>query len=249
MAEMYGNAFAGVENNMLSTILFLSKIYDNYFSTVTVDERRQRRTKKIGWTTTGKSRDVMIDDFVMHFEEGTLKSLTVQSLKEMQTFVTKEGGKREHAVGKHDDMLIADMIAIQMIKYKDRSKNASAFSLVNLLDFNATIVLMQPTNTNGASAPAQPTAPQDNPLSFPKGCRQTTPNRLRTLRQALLRRALQGLRHQSREGFHREVQPAALHHGQLRRHYQPHHGRHAVRREDNLRLHRQGQPGVPGRPD
>lgn len=129
MAEMYKNAFAGVENNMLSTILFLSKIYDNYFSTVTVDERRQRRTKKIGWSTTGKSRDIMIDDFIMHFEEETLQTLSAQSLKEMQTFVTKDGGKREHAVGKHDDMLIADMIAIQMIKYKDRSRNRErAFS-------------------------------------------------------------------------------------------------------------------------
>lgn len=123
MADMYQEAFVGVENNMLSTILFLSKIYNNYFSTVTMDERRQRRTKKMGWSTTGKSRDVMIDDFIMHFEEQTLQNLSAKSLKEMQTFVTKEGGKREHASGKHDDMLIADMIALQMIKYKDKSRN------------------------------------------------------------------------------------------------------------------------------
>jgi hypothetical protein len=122
MAEMYNTAFAGVENNMLSTILFLSKIYNNYYSTVTVDERRQRRTKKMGWTTTGKSRDVMIDEFIMHFEEETLRDLTAQSLKEMQTFVITEGGKREHAVGKHDDMLFADFIACQMVKMKKQSK-------------------------------------------------------------------------------------------------------------------------------
>lgn len=123
LAEIYNDAFAGVENNMLSTILFLSKIYLNYFITVKVDEKRQTRTKKIGWTTSGKSRDIMIDDFVMHFEEGTLENLSPQSLKEMRTFVMKEGGKREHAVGKHDDMLFADMIAVQMIKYKDKSRN------------------------------------------------------------------------------------------------------------------------------
>jgi hypothetical protein len=123
IAVMFNGAFVGVENNMLSTILFLSKIYENYFITVKVDEKRQTRTKKIGWTTTGKSRDVMIDDFVMHFEEGTLQSLTAKSLKEMQTFVTKDGGKREHATGKHDDMLFADMIAVQMIKYKDKSRD------------------------------------------------------------------------------------------------------------------------------
>jgi hypothetical protein len=108
---------------MLSTILFLSKIYENYYFTVKVDEKRQTRTKKMGWTTTGKSRDIMIDDFVMHFEEGSLTGLTKQSLKEMKTFVRKDGGKREHATGKHDDMLFADMIAIQMIKYRNKSKN------------------------------------------------------------------------------------------------------------------------------
>lgn len=122
MAELYGDAFAGVENNMLSTILFLDKIYKNIFSTVTIDKTFNTRTKKIGWTTTGRSRDIMIDDFVMHFEEGTLVGLSERSLKEMQTFVRKDGGKREHAAGKHDDMLFADMIAIQMIKNKDRAK-------------------------------------------------------------------------------------------------------------------------------
>lgn len=122
LGYMYNEALAGVENNMISAILFLSKIYDNYFITVKVDEKRQTRTKKMGWTTTGKSRDMMIDDFVMHFEEGSLSGLTSRSLKEMQTFVVKEGGKREHADGKHDDMLFADMIAVQMVKYKSRSR-------------------------------------------------------------------------------------------------------------------------------
>lgn len=122
IAVFYNDAFAGVENNMLSTILFLSQIYENYFFTVKVDEKRQTRTKKMGWTTSGKSRDIMIDDYIMHFEEETLKNLSALTLKQMQTFVVKEGGKREHASGKHDDMLFADMIAVQMIKYKGKSR-------------------------------------------------------------------------------------------------------------------------------
>ena len=122
LALMYNDAFAGVENNMLSTILFLSQIYENYYFTVRIDQKRQTRTKKMGWSTTGQSRDVMIDDYLMHFEEETLKNLSSLTLAQMQTFVTKEGGKREHATGKHDDMLFADMIAVQMIKYKSKSK-------------------------------------------------------------------------------------------------------------------------------
>ena len=122
MGDHYNNAFAGVENNMLSTILFLSKIYENYFITRTIDKRTSTSTKKIGWSTTGKSRDLMIDEFTMHFEEQSLGNLSEKTLKEMQTFVVKEGGKREHAVGKHDDMLFSDMIAIQMLKYKNKQR-------------------------------------------------------------------------------------------------------------------------------
>lgn len=122
IAEFYNDAFAGIENNMLSMVLFLSKIYDNIYVTVKIDQKRQQKTKKLGWSTTGQSRDVMIDDFVMHFEEDTLKGLSALTLSQMKTFVRKEGGKREHATGKHDDMLFADMIAIQMIKYKDKAR-------------------------------------------------------------------------------------------------------------------------------
>jgi len=122
VAEYYNDAFAGVENNMLSTVLFLSKIYDNIYVTVKMDQKRQQKTKKLGWSTTGQSRDIMIDDFVMHFEEDTLKGLSPLTISQMKTFVRKEGGKREHASGKHDDMLFADMIAIQMIKYKDKAR-------------------------------------------------------------------------------------------------------------------------------
>jgi hypothetical protein len=122
VGHMYNEAFIGVENNMLSCILFLSQIYDNYFITVTVDEKRDRRTKKIGFTTSTKTRDIMIDDFNMHFEEESLEINSGITLKEMQTFVKKEGGKREHADGKTDDTLFGDFIAIQMIKHKDRSR-------------------------------------------------------------------------------------------------------------------------------
>ncbi len=122
MAVYYNNAYIGIENNMLSCILELSKIYDNYYFTTRIDQKTQRKTKKMGWTTTGQSRDVMIDDFIMHFEEFTLKGLSKLTMKEMKTFVRKEGGKREHASGKHDDMLFADMIALQMIKNKDKSR-------------------------------------------------------------------------------------------------------------------------------
>lgn len=111
LGHYYNNAFAGVENNMLSFILFMSKIYDNYFFTTTIDEKTKKKTKKIGWNTNTKTRDPMIDNYIIAFDDDALQINSTITLKEMKTFVKKDNGKREHADGKHDDALIAAMIA------------------------------------------------------------------------------------------------------------------------------------------
>lgn len=116
--EYYNNAFVGVENNMLTTILLLSKIYDNYYYSTVMDERTAKRTKKIGWNTNAKTRDLMIDDFIIAFEQDALTINSPITLREMKTFVKKENGKREHADGKHDDSLFAGFIALQMKKFR-----------------------------------------------------------------------------------------------------------------------------------
>lgn len=117
LANYYNKAYVGIENNMLSTILFFSKIYDNYYFENRIDEKTQKKTKKIGWNTNTKTRDVMIDDFNILFDEGNLKINSKITLSEMKTFVKKENGKREHADGKNDDALFGGFIAIQMRKF------------------------------------------------------------------------------------------------------------------------------------
>ena len=117
IAILYNRAYLGVENNMLTTILFVSKIYDNYHFETEIDKRTQRRSKKLGWNTNSKTRDVMIDEYIILFEEDNLEINSVLTIGEMKTFVKKDNGKREHADGKHDDSVIAAMIAIQMRKY------------------------------------------------------------------------------------------------------------------------------------
>lgn len=120
IAEAYNDAFVGVENNMLSFILFFSKIYDNYFMTVQIDEKTLKRTTKLGFSTNNKTRDPMIDDFRALFEDGMLEVNSNTTASEMKTFVKKDNGKREHADGKHDDALFGGFIAIQMRKYEPR---------------------------------------------------------------------------------------------------------------------------------
>lgn len=124
VAEFYSRAFVGVENNMLTTILFLSKIYDYYYFETRQDEKTLKRTKKLGWNTNAKTRDIMIDEFMIYFDEDNLEINSTITLSEMRTFVKKDTGKREHANGKHDDALFGAFIAIQMRKLKRRRARA-----------------------------------------------------------------------------------------------------------------------------
>lgn len=117
IAEFYNRAFVGVENNQLTTILFLSKIYDNIYYETKIDEKTMKKSKKLGWNTNTKTRDPMIDEFIIAFDEDTLIIRSNITLNEMRTFVRKENGKREHADGKHDDSLFAAFIALQMRKH------------------------------------------------------------------------------------------------------------------------------------
>lgn len=117
MAELYLGAFAGIENNTQSMILFFAKIYDHFYSVIVEDERTKRRERKIGFNTNTKTRDPLIDGFIEQFEEGGLIINSAHTIKEMKTFVMKENGKREHADGKHDDALFAGMIAVKMFNH------------------------------------------------------------------------------------------------------------------------------------
>ena len=117
MGEFYNEAYIGVENNMLSTILILKDIYKNYHTTVKIDKRTKETTKKLGFTTDSQSRDVLIDDFIKGWEDGVVGINSKVTLSQMKTFIKKENGKREHADGKNDDALFSDMIALQMRKY------------------------------------------------------------------------------------------------------------------------------------
>lgn len=124
VGEEWNWAYAGIENNMLTTILAFVKLYppDRTYSRVVLDQRFQKKTKKVGWNTNSATRDLLIDDFIALHEDGELTIRSGKTLDQMRTFVKKENGKREHANGKHDDVLFADMIAVYMRKFHARKR-------------------------------------------------------------------------------------------------------------------------------
>lgn len=118
LARLYNNALIVPEKNSsgLTTVLAIRK----------AGYRRLFRTKgdwkvgdgdDYGWRTTFGNRDVMIDDFMKVFEEGEIIINSAVTKKQMETFVRKENGRREHDTGFHDDSLFALFLALQGVKY------------------------------------------------------------------------------------------------------------------------------------
>lgn len=120
LSVFYNEAFAGVENNQLTTALFLSKIYDNYYTEIKEDKITKQKTRRIGWNTNGSTRDLMIDEYLILFDAGDIIIRSPVTVSEMRTFIKNEKGKREHAKNKHDDSLFAAFIVTQMAKFEGR---------------------------------------------------------------------------------------------------------------------------------
>lgn len=136
IAILFNHAYAGVESNMLTMIKFLSGIYDNYYFQTILDEKTQKKTKKIGWHTNAKTREIMIDAFVKDDKDDLLDIRSKITLSEMRTFVKNRQPsgylKREHAAGKWDDSLFAAFIANQMTLFKPVRARAFAQGQVSL---------------------------------------------------------------------------------------------------------------------
>lgn len=82
-----------------------------------------RSLDRLGWRTTPQNRDLLIDEWIeacrpdQHGDyEGRVKCLCPDLAGEERTFVRTATGKREHRPGRHDDLLFAYMIALQVHK-------------------------------------------------------------------------------------------------------------------------------------
>lgn len=116
LGRYYNEAYIAVENNNhgLTTIksiqrqeywnLFFTKIYDRFSDSI---------TKKVGWSTNGKTKPMMIDklaEFVREFYIGISSKLTIQ---ELLTYIIEDNGKTNAQEGCHDDCVTSLAIALQ----------------------------------------------------------------------------------------------------------------------------------------
>lgn len=118
LGRWYNNAIAAIELNNHGGLVLdrLKDIYKHIYCKILLDEKTQKRTKKMGWLTDSHTRDLMLDEF----EELVLQcSITIKSAilkSEMFTFIVNKDGKREAKSGKHDDTIMASAIAIKVAR-------------------------------------------------------------------------------------------------------------------------------------
>lgn len=94
--------------------------YPRIYSSETFDQRTQKTTKTLGWTTTAKSRELMIASLQEAVREGTLGIRDAAALAQMQRFVDNDG-RYEAGPGAHDDIVIVQAIAAAVLS---RSRKA-----------------------------------------------------------------------------------------------------------------------------
>lgn len=119
--QMYNNAYVGVENNQLSTVLELHKLYWNIYFTTSVDQKTQKRSRKLGFNTNAKTRPLILNKVKQLFEDGDLIINSGITKSEMISFIRKDSGKVEHEDGEHDDSILAMAIALHMREIKINS--------------------------------------------------------------------------------------------------------------------------------
>jgi len=71
-------------------------------------------SENLGWRTTLITRKYLVDDFITAMRNQDLKVGFQSIVDEMRTFIKDKSGKPIHQSGKHDDLLLSGMIALQV---------------------------------------------------------------------------------------------------------------------------------------
>lgn len=121
IARLYNGARVIPENNLVTTVLRLRKIYTSaaIYRYTREDKITKKKSLEYGFNTNSKTRRELTDGFRSLLREGELEINSAITKSEMLTFLVNENGKPEHAPGKHDDALFADMLAIHYLQKPD----------------------------------------------------------------------------------------------------------------------------------
>jgi hypothetical protein len=98
--------------------------YTKLYNEFRLDERGQKRTKRVGFLTTIKSRPQLIDTVRELLREEEILLHNKVLVDELQTFVTLPNGREAATAGAHDDCVMALALACWgMIRHPAYSRN------------------------------------------------------------------------------------------------------------------------------
>ena len=107
----YNEALVIVENNghgiLTCTRLGKDYAYPNFYTETVIDKITDKETTKLGFTTTAKTKPLIIDELRASVREGELKLNDKTTLREMMTYVVTQTGSMEAEPGCHDDCVMS----------------------------------------------------------------------------------------------------------------------------------------------
>lgn len=118
LGKYYNEAYIGVENNNhgLTTLSVLKREeYWNLFFTKTYDRVADAITKKLGWTTSLRTKPLMIDKLAEFIREMLLGIYSDFIISEMFTYIIDDKGGTNAQSGCFDDTVIACAVLLQLL--------------------------------------------------------------------------------------------------------------------------------------
>ena len=125
--KKYGNAKLGFENNSGYGLTFMKHIkeYNNIYYQTVYDKAREKKTRKMGWNTNRKTKEVMITDMSIALINNHLKLTDDHTIKECSVFSYDDNDNMAAQAGFHDDCVMSLAIAWQVAKSIDKEQEYS----------------------------------------------------------------------------------------------------------------------------
>lgn len=118
LAMYYNEAFVAVEanNHGLTTLKAIQRLeYWNIYYQKTYDKLADTYSTKLGFSTTHRTKPLIIDNMAMHIREGSVAMPWDTLLSECLTYVIEDSGSTNAQSGTHDDTVMATAIALHVI--------------------------------------------------------------------------------------------------------------------------------------
>ena len=104
-----GKIIAENNNHGILTCARLGKdmAYGNFYTEVQVDKLTDKETIKLGFTTTAKTKPLIIDQLRASMRENEIELNDKTTIREMLTYIVNENGNMEAESGCHDDCVMS----------------------------------------------------------------------------------------------------------------------------------------------